>query len=61
MSDAVKTAEANVADFRKRLNASLQLYSNLNDAAASLMTANIEGLILAHIQKTIAQAFGGLK
>lgn len=54
MSDPVKTAEANVARHR------LELTAELRCAAPSpvLVVAHIEGLILAHIQKTVANMMG---
>jgi len=54
MSDPVKIAAANVARFRR------ELISHLNDSVpnAVVVVAQIEGLILAHIQKTIANMMG---
>lgn len=51
----VKAADANVSRFRR------ELISHLNDAIpnAVVVVAQIEGLILAHIQKTVANMMGG--
>jgi len=56
MSDPVKTAEANLIRFRRELTA------HLNDVVpnASHVVLAIEGLVLAHIQKTIANMMGRL-
>jgi len=50
MSDPLKTAEANLTRFRRELTALL------NDVVpnAGHVVVTIEGLVLAHIQKTIA-------
>lgn len=58
MSDKLKIAQANVERFRVDLVATLGLYTG--EESARLLTANIEGLILAHIQKTLASMMGGV-
>ena len=50
---AVAAAERNVADFRKRLVASIEPVAGPD--AAPVIVLNIEGLILAHIQKLAAE------
>lgn len=59
MSDPLKKAEANVQRFSRALTASLEPHVGHRDCP--VIVANIEGLILAHIQKTIAQSMGALK
>lgn len=58
MSDPVKAAEANVEKFRNQLNAVLEPHFGYR--VVPVIIANIEGLILAHIQKTIADMMGKL-
>lgn len=54
MSDPVKTAEANVERFKR------ELLAHFNDVIpnAPEVVALIECLILAHIQKTVANMMG---
>ena len=52
----VKTAQANVERFRVDLVATLGPFTG--EESARLLTATIEGLILAHIQKTVASMMG---
>lgn len=58
MSDKLQTAQANVERFRRDLVGTLGLFTG--EESARLLTATIEGLILAHIQRTIANAMGDM-
>lgn len=58
MSDPVKTAEANIARHRRDLTQQFTERLECSRDHAGLVVGHIEALILAHIQKTVAQAMG---